>query len=537
MKETILNITESQERKLFQNGHYIFDSSALLDLFEYSDKSIESFFNKVFKELKGKLFLPGHVNYEFEKNRQSVILKPIQLYNQLFEKDNSNQEGGYISSIESILNQLVKSHKELSGQLEQLHLRTKKDDKHPILKQVNILKYKEEQESMKKSVDSLKKKFVTLKNSINKQVTLQEKKIISKSKKSTLRKNINELFSLGEQYSYELLSDIVKEGKFRYDNKIPPGYEDDKEKIGFQKYGDLIIWKQLIDYASEKKKPIVFVTNDTKEDWWEDSDANTIPRHELIYEFTDKTEQVIWFYNLETFFFKVQSYLQTSLDEASKDNIKDIARRKARESELKWLELLKEALANGEDVTANHTYKFDNKSLGTFLSNVSQDNKLGKKLSLRKEIEDIGFDYHIRGRSADAIARRFIDKLLYDESPVKMSYQTRFNGSLMSKKDDLSPDIKKELEDVWELKFGEKRIWQPLSRIKDRTDEWKAFRYDKKRNPKQKWSTNEKSMGDLYYWVRYRKKNPEFLKMILDKFNERELEELIEEGFPVNEIR
>ena len=59
-------------------------------------------------------------------------------------------------------------------------------------------------------------------------------------------------------------------------------------------YGDLILWFQIIDYAKEKKCPIIFVTNDVKEDWWQqekDDKTKDTPRHELLYEFKDKTSQ------------------------------------------------------------------------------------------------------------------------------------------------------------------------------------------------------------------------------------------------------
>src|SRR5206468_12065977 len=51
------------------------------------------------------------------------------------------------------------------------------------------------------------------------------------------------------------------------------------------KYGDAVIWFQLLDIATSTKKPVVFVTRDTKEDWWLQHNGETIgPRPELIQE-------------------------------------------------------------------------------------------------------------------------------------------------------------------------------------------------------------------------------------------------------------
>ena len=49
--------------------------------------------------------------------------------------------------------------------------------------------------------------------------------------------------------------------------RIPPGWEDEG-KHNFKAYGDIVLWFQLIDYARTQKKPIIFVTDDGKKDWW-----------------------------------------------------------------------------------------------------------------------------------------------------------------------------------------------------------------------------------------------------------------------------
>lgn len=82
---------------------------------------------------------------------------------------------------------------------------------------------------------------------------------------------------IGESYEQDWISDIEKEGETRFENKIPPGFgdenKDDKDDtirryngISYQrKYGDLIIWKDIIDFSKKcgkKGKKVIFVTND-----------------------------------------------------------------------------------------------------------------------------------------------------------------------------------------------------------------------------------------------------------------------------------
>lgn len=59
-----------------------------------------------------------------------------------------------------------------------------------------------------------------------------------------------------------------QEGENRYKKKIPPGYKDEK-KDGVSKYGDFLVWVETYTFASLNNKNIIFVTDDVKEDWWE----------------------------------------------------------------------------------------------------------------------------------------------------------------------------------------------------------------------------------------------------------------------------
>ncbi len=90
-----------------------------------------------------------------------------------------------------------------------------------------------------------------------------------------------------------------------------------------------------------------------------------------------------------------------------------------------------------------------------------------------------------------------------------------------------------QLNQIWELKFDEERYWDIPSKIKNRVDDWKEFRYDSEENPRGKWSTNDREMGDLYTWVLKRKKHFDMMELTLDSFSPQELEELKAEGFPI----
>ena len=102
-------------------------------------------------------------------------------------------------------------------------------------------------------------------------------------------------------FSQKLL--ILKEGKVRFDNLIPPGYMD-RDKAGIDKYGDLFVWKSILAIAKKRNVNIIFVCNDVKEDWWnKDNDVLINLRDELLGEFKEINPFLnIEFLTLEKFF-------------------------------------------------------------------------------------------------------------------------------------------------------------------------------------------------------------------------------------------
>ena len=73
--------------------------------------------------------------------------------------------------------------------------------------------------------------------------------ITNQIEQDNLKEFIENNFTIGDDYSFPELMDIISEGELRYSASIPPGYMDAKEKQSIQVYGDLIIWKQILKYA------------------------------------------------------------------------------------------------------------------------------------------------------------------------------------------------------------------------------------------------------------------------------------------------
>lgn len=108
---------------------------------------------------------------------------------------------------------------------------------------------------------------------------------------------------VGAKMSPAQLDALKKEGEDRYARKIPPGYKDAKKDGGeFDKYGDLIIWKDLVAKAKQENRPVIFISDDVKEDWWRLHKGRKIgPRPELVEEFQREAGQDFHIYEFGHF--------------------------------------------------------------------------------------------------------------------------------------------------------------------------------------------------------------------------------------------
>lgn len=255
---------EAELNNLWKNAIFVFDTNILTNLYRYQSSTSAALL-KVMEQLGDRVWIPYHVALEYQRNRLTVI------HGQHKKFDDTK------SAVKGAINSLNKALKDL--QLEKRH------------SHINPDKFISE-------VTSLSDKFCLDLDSL-------ETESIKISSKDHLLSSLEKLFEgkVGNPPTSEFIKDLEKEGKERFDNSIPPGYKDkDKAKqsdnlftfggIKYQRhYGDLIVWKQLISHIKDKKiKHIIFVTDDSKEDWWQITKGKTTGfRPELIDEIYRET--------------------------------------------------------------------------------------------------------------------------------------------------------------------------------------------------------------------------------------------------------
>lgn len=301
-------LDDEQINKILKEGIIVFDTSALLDLYYYSHSSQEIIFDKVFGFLANRLWIPAQVYFEFLKNRTVVADKPISSYKNLIHKPKSGADGGHVEKMVELSNGFLKNVQPIKNQLKTLKEKTIREDKYPSIPSETYVEIEHAIEKFETDINGLIEQVKRFSGKINTVIEKQIEIITNEKKDDKVLETINAKFKIGKEYTYDEQLEISKEGVFRYSEQIPPGYEDADEKIGMQKYGDLFAWKQILTFAREEKKSVLFITNDVKEDWY-DKDLNA-PRYELLKEFADNCDQSFWTYNMKNFLYQMNKILE-----------------------------------------------------------------------------------------------------------------------------------------------------------------------------------------------------------------------------------
>ncbi len=291
--------------EMIKSAIIVFDTSALLDLYYYSDNTKNTICTTVFDYLSGRMWVPGQVYFEFLKNKEKVKNKPIQSYESLISSKSNDR--GFIDKIQEISSKLGESDiKKIQNQLKTLKEEISSTDKHPYLSDEACEEYATAITELTAYIEGFKEK--TNKFALEFKNLVEGKKAEMSTDTDNIFLCITEKMAIGEELSYEDMMEIAKEGVFRYSELIPPGYMDQDDKEGLQKYGDLFVWKQILQYALSQKNNVLLVTNDVKKDW--NDKENSAPRYELLREFNSLTGKNFWSCTMKEFLYLINNVLE-----------------------------------------------------------------------------------------------------------------------------------------------------------------------------------------------------------------------------------
>ncbi|EAD0588962.1 hypothetical protein FH021_01575 [Listeria monocytogenes] len=224
-----------------QNGNLIvFDTNYLLDIIQMPT-TVSKKYIEALEKVKDNIYIPYLVALEFNFKKSSIKkdkIKKIKNYKDLVEQ-----------SVASLSDNI---------------------------KNIDLVDTKELEEFTKEILELTKIYSKNLTNLIEQKI----ESIITKEEAGLYEKLLQIIESkIGDKYEQEWITQVEAEGEERYEQQIPPGFTDtskENEKdsirrygdIKYQrKYGDLIIWKDIIEHSKKCDmvgKKVIFITNDGK---------------------------------------------------------------------------------------------------------------------------------------------------------------------------------------------------------------------------------------------------------------------------------
>jgi hypothetical protein len=252
--------TPDELKALWDRAIIVPDTNIMLHLIRHS-ANVRAQLMAVFERKKEALWIPYQVGAEFQRRRLDVQQQALDAYDRLAE--------------------------ELKGSVNQARNKLNQYRAHPVIE-------------IERELAALDAYF----SDFDKRMAEARSKHPTEELASSFNR-VTELFAgrVGAKPSDDRLAAIRKEGEERYANKIPPGFEDAKKDTDAgDKFGDLIIWKEMMEKAKTDKLPLIFVTDDGKSDWWYIHHGKKVgPHPALVEEFLAGTSQHFHIYELPQF--------------------------------------------------------------------------------------------------------------------------------------------------------------------------------------------------------------------------------------------
>ncbi|GIJ30786.1 hypothetical protein Vqi01_59480 [Micromonospora qiuiae] len=286
---------DNDPAQFIQNGIVALDASTLLHMYRVTPATRDQVLG-LFRELRERIWIPHQAALEFHRNRTSVV----------------TTRTGQFRETRRILEQ---SGSNAAAELQ------KAIDKLVTLRQANMTRRDWEPSTHGLTLEDFKRRL----RGVMDPALLELRELESEhdlgpadmQAQDRVLTALDEITQgrIGPTYSQSQIAELVREAmEFRYPNRIPPGYEDAaKKSTPYLAAGDYILWRQLIDFASENlhRRPVTLITVDAKEDWWvlDNRRRPETARPELRQEFYDNTSSKLMLMTLSDFLAAVESRL------------------------------------------------------------------------------------------------------------------------------------------------------------------------------------------------------------------------------------
>ncbi|WP_052735669.1 PIN-like domain-containing protein [Pseudomonas syringae] len=326
--------TPEQYEHLWNEALFVLDTNVLLNLYRLPTLARDELL-EVLRLLENRLWIPHQVGLEFQRGRLNVIAN---------ERKSTEEALGAAQNVVGQVKQKVEGL--------QIDKRGLGIESQPLLDQL--------EKSNQELINAIKAIHTA-------QIDVSSSDLVRNALDSLLADKVG-----AAPKSQAELDTIIEKGEERFADKIPPGFADaDKDKnpndatfifdhIKYKKkFGDLILWKQLLSHVKESRiKTVLFITADRKDDWWWKEQGKTIgPHPELIREIQrEGGVELFWMYSSVQFVEQANKYSQAKISTESVAEIQQVAKAELPE-EMYPSDFINDRGGASTHLESIHTYK------------------------------------------------------------------------------------------------------------------------------------------------------------------------------------
>lgn len=285
-----LSPSEDEVREIWQRGVLTVDANVLLDTYRYHEKTRQAI-KEAIDAFEVRVWLSNQAAVEFVRNRKTVIISADKTFKDVeesFRDLRANVDKG-IAALTSFRLVPREDLEELNGKIAS-------------------------------AIEAAEVRFSESKNSHPNYLKLDPilDWVVGRFEGR-----------LGNEPTSEELKILHQEAEARKLGKIPPGYLDD-DKSGVRPYGDYLLWRQTLSQAKLIGLPMILVTSERKEDWWERISGRTVGlRAELMKEALEFSGQRVLVYQTETFLRVAAEQIGRKVNEAAVEEIRQVSNRRS----------------------------------------------------------------------------------------------------------------------------------------------------------------------------------------------------------------
>ncbi|MFJ6120269.1 PIN-like domain-containing protein [Streptomyces sp. NPDC092129] len=293
---------DAERSAFFTDGVIVLDTNVLLSLYEYTQTSREEVLSAL-EQTAGRLWMPYQVGLEFVRGRRSTLESRKRALTDAASEVNKKLMAARKAIVEAKnlvcaqLDKYARAPEEIAG-LDALVADAGVDE--------HLDRYRQE---FKRHLDMLKSDHGLALGSADAQ--------------DPVLARVAELYgaAIGAQPDDGVLRRRLEEATaFRFPNKIPPGFSDSDKDTPLKSAGDFLLWEELIEHLRHlppADRRVLFVSNDTKEDWYEQrsGSGSSRPWPSLVDELRRRAQADLRIETPPHFFGGIREFLDAELAE------------------------------------------------------------------------------------------------------------------------------------------------------------------------------------------------------------------------------